>query len=132
MPKHISKKQGSPQVRAIMIGSGLTVGLILVFSMAGSMMILNGWLPENASGMVAAAAVFIAAFLGPMPLMKSVGKRALPVAYGHMVLLLVLMMLCKLIFWPAAPYGNWAALAAAPAGATAAGLVRTRKPKRHR
>lgn len=62
MPKHISKKQGSPQVRAIMIGSGLTVGLILVFSMAGSMMIINGWLPENASGMVAAAAVFIAHF----------------------------------------------------------------------
>ena len=40
----------------------------------------------------------------------------MPVALLHMTALLALMLLCKLIFWPEAPFGNWAVVGAALLG----------------
>lgn len=129
MPKRTSKKQGNPQMRALIVSAILTVLLIVSLAAIGAILIIKGILPANAAPILAAVAVFLATLLGPMPLIKAMGKKPLPVAYVMMAALLVLMLLFKWVCWPTAAYGNWPVLAAAPIGATLSGIAMSRKPK---
>lgn len=114
------------------MGAGLSLLLLLGVSAIGSILILQGHIPEGGVWAVSAIAVLLAAFLGPMPMMGAVGKKPMQVALLHMAALLGLMLLCKLIFWPEAPFGNWAVVGAAVLGAVLAGLVRSKRPRRRR
>ena len=98
----------------------------------GGLLIAKGTIPENASGIIGALGVFLAAAFGPLPLLRATGKRTLPNVYLHMGLLLAMLAICKLIFWPGVPYGSWAALFVAPIGATLCGLVQARRGKARR
>ncbi|MCI8525234.1 MAG: hypothetical protein HFF17_04795 [Oscillospiraceae bacterium] len=132
MPKQTWNKQGNPQTRGIVMGGCLSLLLLLAVPALGSILILRGSIPEGAAWAVSAAAVLLAAFLGPMPIIGAVRKKPMPVALLHMTALLALMLLCKLIFWPEAPFGNWAVVGAALLGAILAGVVRSKQPRRRR
>ena len=130
MSKRVSKKQSNPQLRAAVTSIVLTIALILLTAVVGGLLMLNGWLPEQADGILACVGVFLSAFIGPMPMMAAIGKKQLPIAYAVAIILSVLLIFSRWIFWPAASYGNWFVLICAFAGATASGLLRARKPKR--
>lgn len=132
MPKRAWNKQANPRTRGIVMGGCLTLLLLLGIPALGSMLILKGSIPESAAWVVSALAVLLAAFAGPMPIMSAVGKKPMPVALAHMTAMLALMLVCKLIFWPEAPFGNWAVVGAAVLGAVLAGLARSKRPRRRR
>lgn len=132
MPKRTWNKQGNPQTRGIVMGACLSLLLLLGVPALGSVLILRGSIPEGAAWIISAAAVLLAAFFGPMPIMGTVRKKPMAVALLHMAALLALMLVCKLIFWPEAPFGNWAVVGAALLGAVLAGLARTKRPRRRR
>lgn len=133
MPKRASKKRSNPPpAKAALLGLLLSLAIILLLATVGGLLIAKGTIPENASGIIGALGVFLAAALGPLPLLRATGKRTLPNVYLHMGLLLAMLAICKLIFWPGVPYGSWAALFAAPIGATLCGLVQARRGKARR
>lgn len=130
MPKRVSKKRSNPPpAKAALLGLLLSMAAILLLAVVGGLLTAKGAVPENASGIIAALGVFLAAALGPLPLLRATGKRTLPNVYLHMGLLLAMLAICKLIFWPGAPYGSWMTLFAAPIGATLCGLVQARRGK---
>lgn len=130
MSKRVSKKQSNPQLRAAVTSMVLTIALILLTAVVGGLLMLNGWLPGQSNSILACVGVFLATLIGPMPLMAAIGKKQLPIAYAVAIILSILLIFSKWIFWPAASYGNWGVLICAFAGATASGLLRARKPKR--
>lgn len=134
MPKRgASKKRGgAPPAKAAALGVGLSLALIAALAAFFALLIAKETVPEEASGVIAALAVFLASLLGPLPLLRAAGRRALPMAYLHMGLLLAALAIVKLIGWPGAPYGNWPVLAAAPAGATLCGLFYAKRTWRGR
>lgn len=130
MSKRASKKRSSPPpAKAALLGLLLSLAIILLLSAVGGLFVSKGTIPEKATGTIAALGVFLAAAFGPLPLLRATGKRTLPNVYLHMGLLLAMLAICKLIFWPGAPYGSWAALFAAPVGATLCGLIQARRGK---
>ncbi len=132
MKRKTRKSQGrTSPVRAAALGAALSLLALLLISGLGGLLVLKGILPEGSEGITAAAAVLLAAFLGPWPLLRAAGgKRPLPASFLQMGVLLAVLVLCKLIFWPGASFGNWPALIAAPVGASLCGLLAARKPKR--
>ncbi len=133
LPKRVSKKRGGAEpVKVAALGVGLSMAGILLRAAVGGLLISNGTVPEEADGVIAAAAMFLVSFLGPLPLLHSTGKRALPTAYFHMGLILALLAIVKLILWPDAVYGSWSVLAASLAGATLSGLLQAQRTKRRR
>lgn len=131
MQKRTVKRRGSP-LKAAGLGLLLSVGIILLLALAGGLLTAKGAIPEGVSGVIAAAAVFLAALLGPLPLLKAAGKRTLANVYLYMGGLLAVLAVCKLICWPGAAYGNWASLIAAPAGATVCGVVHLKRGRARR
>ncbi len=133
MSKRSVKKRGAATpAKTAALGLGISFALIVLLAALGALLISKGVFPERGAGIVAAAAVFLAALVGPMPLLRATGKRPLPAAYLHMGLLLIVLAIAKLIFWPGASYGNWASFAAAPVGATICGLLQAQHGKRRR
>ncbi len=133
MPKHTSKKRGSATpAKAAALGIAVSLGTILLLAALGALLISRGTIPEGGAWVIAALAVFLAALLGPLPLVHATGKRGLGAAYLQMGLLLAVLAVAKLIFWPGVPYGSWASLAAAPTGATLCGLLQLRRGRRRR
>ncbi len=136
MPKRTAKapkkRGGTPPVKAAALGVGLSMALIAALAAVFALLIAKETVPEEASGVIAAFAVFLACLLGPRPLLRAAGRRALPMSYLHMGLLMAALAIVKLIGWPGAPYGNWPVLAAAPAGATLCGLIHAKRAWRGR
>jgi len=136
MPKRAAKatrkRGGAPPAKAAALGVGLSLALIAALAAVFALLIAKEAVPEGASGIVAALSVFLACLLGPLPLLRAAGRRALPMSYLHMGLLLAALAIVKLIGWPGAPYGNWIVLAAAPAGATLCGLFHAKRVWRGR
>lgn len=133
MPKRASKKRSNPPpAKAALLGLLLSLATVLLLAIIGGLLISKGTIPEKASGIIAALGVFLAAVLGPLPLLRATGKRTLPNVYLHMGLLLAMLAVCKLIFWPGAPYGSWGTLFAAPIGATICGLLQARRGRTRR
>ncbi len=128
----VKKRSVATPAKTAALGLGISFVLIVLLAALGALLISKGMISEEGSGIVAAAAVFLAAFLGPIPLLRATGKCPLPAAYLHMGMLLVILAIAKLIFWPGDPYGNWASLAAAPAGATICGLLQANRGKHRR
>lgn len=133
MPKRNSKKRSNPPpAKAALLGLMLSMAVILLLAFVGGLLVSKGTIPENASRIIAALSVFLASVIGPLPLLRAAGRRTLPNVYLHMGMLLALLAICKLIFWPGAPYGSWSPLFAAPIGATICGLVQARRGRMRR
>ena len=132
MQKRVSKKQRNPIRRAGCISAVLIIALVILLSIAGSVIISAGILPENSANIIAIAVILITAFVGPIPLIKASGQKPLPIAYAIGGILIILLLLSKLIFWPGVAFGNWGILIAVAVGATLSGFVSARRPKHKR
>lgn len=130
MSKRESKVGGNPMVQSAIVSVMLGVLLMLILSSVGGLLIIQGILPEGAMPFWALATVFIAAFFAPMPLLKAAGKKRLPMAYGVLAILLMLMVVTKWLAWPRDDFSNLWPLVAGFAGATLTGVLGARKPKR--
>lgn len=130
MSKREAKSAGNPVVRAVILSVALGVAVLLLLAAVGGMLILKGILPESAMDVWAMAMVFLAAFLAPMPLLKTTGKKRLPMAYAVLAALLALMVVTKWLAWPQEPFSNLWPLVTGFAGATLAGVLGAKKPKR--
>lgn len=132
MKRRQSKTHSSSKVQAGAFGAAISVIVILLICGLGAMALSMEWLPETAAVVFGPLAVGLAALVGPLPLIRQVGKRPLPIAYGHMVGLLLLLLLMKTILWAGTDFGGWAVPVSAVAGATAAGLLGGRRKTKHR
>ena len=132
MTKRGNKLRLRPRTRAILLSAALALAVLLLTVSLGGLAISKEWLPRSSAAVIGPLAVLLAALLGPIPLQKSIGRRPMPVAYAFLGGLLAVLVAGKLLVWPDAPIGSWTVPAAALAGATAAGLLGSRRPKRRR
>lgn len=132
MKRRQNKSRTHSAVRTGVLGAAISVIVLLAVCGLGALSISMEWLPESASVVFAPLAVGLAALLGPLPMIRQIGRRPLPIAYGYMVGLLVILLLLRTILWSGSDFGGWSVPLCAVAGSTAAGLLGgQRKVKRH-
>lgn len=132
MKRRQKKTSSHSNLQAVVLGAVISCLVILAVCGIGALALSMEWLPESAGMVFAPIAVILAAFVGPLPLMRQMGKRPLPIAYGHMIGMLLILLLLRTILWPETEFGGWAVPVSAVVGATAAGLLGGRKKTRKR
>lgn len=132
MKRRQNKTHGSSNVQAGALGAAISLAVLLAVSAMGALALSMEWLPESAASIFAPLAVGLAAFLGPLPLIRKVGKRPLPIAYAHMIGVLLALLLVRTIFWHDTEFGSWIVPVCAVVGATAAGLLGGRRKTKRR
>ena len=127
------KSSIDPKVRSVVLGVLITVLMLLAIPCTGSILILKEWLPESAAPVLAAAAVFLSAFLGPQPIIRARGSKPLPTAFALAGILVIALFLLRMILWPGSEFRGIAVLLSAAAGAVGAAAVCAKKhTRRHR
>ena len=125
--KRTVKKQW--KIQPNVLSALITLLLIAVGSLLGGQLILRGWIPENKTAWVAAAVMFLATWIGAIPVISGTAKGKLAASYLNAVVVMVIAIFLKLILFPESMFANWFIPLAAVMGATCAGLVATRKKK---
>ena len=132
MKRRQKKTSSQSSLRAGALCAAFSCILILAVCGISDLTMSREWLPESASVVFAPLAVGLATFLGPLPLMRQMGKRPLPIAYGHMLGVLLVLLLLRTILGPETEFGGWVVPVCAVVGATAAGLLGGRRKGRKR
>ena len=130
MTRRGNKLRLQPQLQACLTGALIVLIALCGTAALSAFLISRGWLPHSFTRVAAPLAVLLAALLGPLPLQRSLGRRPLPAAFAFLAGLLAVLALCRLLFWPDGTFGGWAVPAAAIVGATCAGLLGSRRPRR--
>ena len=123
MKRRQSKQRSPSKIQAGAIGAAISLVVLVLICGIGALALSKEWLPESAGMVFAPLAVGLAALAGPLPLMRSAGKRPLPIAYGHMIGILLLLLLVRTILWSDSEFGGWIVPVSAVAGATLAGFL---------
>lgn len=125
--KRTIKKQWKMQPNVL--SALITLLLIVLGALLGGQLILRGWVPESKITWVAAVVMFLATWIGAIPVISGTAKGKLAASYLNAVIIMVAVIILKLIFFPESMFSNWFIPLAAVMGATCAGLVATRRKK---
>ena len=83
MPKRASKKRSNPPpAKAALLGLLLSLAIILLLATVGGLLIAKGTIPENASGIIGALGVFLAAAFAIAPGHRQTDAAKCLFAYG--------------------------------------------------
>ena len=123
MKRRQSKSRSSSNLQTAALGAVISAIVLLSVCAVGALAISMEWLPESSAAVFAPLAVGLSAFLGPLPLIRRLGRRPLPIAYGQMLALLLVLVLLRTILWPGTDFGGWIVPACAVVGAAGAGMA---------
>ena len=113
--------------------SAATAAVVLFCTAALSAFLIGRQiLPQDSIPAVAAAAVLLAALLGPQPLLRALGRKPMTAALIWLAAFLAVIVAIRMAVWPDSPFGGWLIPAAAAAGAVLGGFLGSRKPRRRR
>ena len=132
MKRRQSKTRSHSNLQAGVFGAAVSVIVLLAVAASGALAMRMEWLPESAGMVLAPLAVGLAAFAGPLPLIRKMGKRPLPIAYVHMIGLLLILLLVRTILWHGTEFGGWIVPVSAVIGATLAGILGGRRKTKRR
>ena len=119
MTRRGNKLRLQPQLQACLTGALIVLIALCGTAALSAFLISREWLPHSFTRVAA-----------PLAVQRSLGRRPLPAAFAFLAGLLAVLALCRLLFWPDGTFGGWAVPAAAIVGATCAGLLGSRRPRR--
>lgn len=132
MKRRQSKTRSHSNVRTGVLGAAIAIVVLLAVCGIGAFAMGMEWLPESSAVVFAPLAVGLAALADPLPLIRQIGRRPLPIAYGYMIAVLLLLLLVRTILWSGSDFGGWTVPLCAVAGATAAGFLGGRRKVKRR
>ena len=132
MKRRPSKQRSSSNMQTAALGAAVSLIVLIAVCSLGALALSLEWLPESAAAVFAPLAVGLAAFLGPLPLIHRVGRKALPIAYSYMIGLLLVLLLVRSIVWTDTEFGSWVVPVSGVIGATLAALLSSRKKGKRR